>query len=91
MPEQQIPHENQPVVIIGAGHSGVAVAAGLRTRGWQGRILLLDVEKETPYERPPLSKELLKAGAPNESTPLRKEKFFQDKGIERVGDSRSSP
>ncbi|GAA3315580.1 NAD(P)/FAD-dependent oxidoreductase [Arthrobacter ramosus] len=85
MPEQQIPHKNQPVVIIGAGHSGVAVATGLRTKGWQGRILLLDAEKETPYERPPLSKELLKAGAPNESTPLRKEKFFQDKGIERVG------
>ena len=63
MPEQQIPDENQqPVAIIGAGHSGVAVAAGLRTRGWPGRILLLDAEKETPYGRPPLSKELLKVG-----------------------------
>ncbi|MFF2299194.1 NAD(P)/FAD-dependent oxidoreductase [Arthrobacter sp. NPDC058127] len=86
MPEQQIPNEHQqPVVIIGAGHSGVAVAAGLRTRGWRGRILLLDAEKETPYERPPLSKELLKSGAPDESTLLRKEKFFLDKGIERLG------
>ena len=76
MPSQQ-PTENRqnPIVIIGAGHSGVAVAAGLRTRGWDGDILLLETEKETPYERPPLSKELLKAGAPDESPLLRKEKF----------------
>lgn len=73
-----------PVVIVGAGHSGVAVAAGLRARGWEGGILLLEAEKETPYERPPLSKELLKAGAPDESAVLRKAKFYQDKRIQRV-------
>ena len=73
-----------PVVIVGAGHSGVAVAAGLRARGWEGGILLLEAEKGTPYERPPLSKELLKDGAPDESAVLRKEKFYQDKRIDRV-------
>lgn len=73
-----------PVIIVGAGHSGVAVAAGLRARGWEGGILLLDAEKETPYERPPLSKELLKDGAPDESAVLRKEKFYQDKRIDRL-------
>ena len=72
-----------PIVIIGAGHSGVAVAAGLRTRGWGGSILLLEAEKETPYERPPLSKEFLKAGAPDESTVLRKDRFYEDKRIDR--------
>ena len=85
MPDLQPGINNgQPVIIVGAGHSGVAVAAGLRTRGWVGGILLLDGEKETPYERPPLSKELLKSGAPDESTVLRKEKFYQDKRIERL-------
>ncbi|MDV8148380.1 NAD(P)/FAD-dependent oxidoreductase [Arthrobacter sp. B10-11] len=73
-----------PVVIVGAGHSGVAVAAGLRTRGWEGGILLLEAEKGTPYERPPLSKELLKPGADDESAVLRKEKFYQDRRIDRA-------
>ena len=73
-----------PVVIVGAGHSGVAVAAGLRSRGWAGGILLIDAENELPYERPPLSKELLKDGAPDESAVLRKEKFYADKGIDRL-------
>jgi 3-phenylpropionate/trans-cinnamate dioxygenase ferredoxin reductase subunit len=73
-----------PVVIVGAGHSGVGVAAGLRARGWEGSILLIDAEQETPYERPPLSKELLKDGAADESAVLRKEKFYQHKGIDRL-------
>ena len=83
-PNEQELSRTAPVVIVGAGHSGVAVAAGLRARGWEGGILLLDAEKETPYERPPLSKELLKDGAPDESAVLRKEKFYQDKRIDRV-------
>ena len=76
-----------PVVIVGAGHSGVAVAAGLRARGWEGGILLLDTENEAPYERPPLSKDLLKDGASDESAVLRKEKFYQDKRIDRLAGS----
>lgn len=73
-----------PVVIVGAGHSGVAVAAGLRARGWEGGILLVDAENGLPYERPPLSKELLKDGAPDESAVLRKARFYADKGIDRL-------
>jgi 3-phenylpropionate/trans-cinnamate dioxygenase ferredoxin reductase subunit len=73
-----------PVVIVGSGHSGVAVAVGLRTRGWEGGILLIDAENELPYERPPLSKELLKDGAPDDPAVLRKEKFYADKGIGRL-------
>jgi 3-phenylpropionate/trans-cinnamate dioxygenase ferredoxin reductase subunit len=84
MKHELMPGPAAPVVIVGAGHSGVAVAAGLRARGWEGGILLLEAEKGTPYERPPLSKELLKDGAPDESAVLRKEKFYQDKLIDRV-------
>lgn len=73
-----------PVVIIGAGHSGVAVAAGLRARGWEDGILLIDAENGLPYERPPLSKELLKDGAPDEPAVLRKERFYAEKGIARL-------
>lgn len=60
------------------------MAAGLRQRGWQDRIILIDHEAQAPYERPPLSKDLLKPQAPNESALLRKEQFYVDKGIERV-------
>ena len=45
-------------VIIGASHAGVNCAFALRKEGWQGRIVLYDVDPELPYHRPPLSKNL---------------------------------
>ena len=45
--------EQRSVVVIGSGHAGVGVAAGLRSRGWDGRIVLVDAEDQLPYERPP--------------------------------------
>ncbi|MDX8528558.1 FAD-dependent oxidoreductase [Mesorhizobium sp. MSK_1335] len=47
------------MVIVGAGQSGVAAAFELRNAGWQGSITLIGDEVHLPYERPPLSKELL--------------------------------
>ena len=50
------------VVIVGAGHAGGRAAEALRAAGHTGRVTLVGTEKHPPYERPPLSKELL-AGA----------------------------
>lgn len=73
-----------PIVIVGSGHAGVATAAGLRTRGWDGRIVLVDAQDGTPYERPPLSKELLTPGAGDKAALLRKEDYYEAKDIERM-------
>lgn len=75
---------SEHVVILGSGHAGVGVAAGLRTRKWDGSIVLVDSDETIPYERPPLSKELLAPGAPGEPTLLRKESYYEAHGIERV-------
>ncbi|WP_268801122.1 NAD(P)/FAD-dependent oxidoreductase [Pseudomonas huanghezhanensis] len=50
----------QPMVIIGAGHAGGRAALTLREAGFAGRIVLIGDEVHLPYERPPLSKALLK-------------------------------
>lgn len=47
------------IVIVGAGHAGGAAALSLRELGFTGEINLLGDEAHLPYERPPLSKELL--------------------------------
>lgn len=73
-----------PIVIVGSGHAGVAVAAGLRTGGWDGRIVLIDAQHGTPYERPPLSKELLTPGTGDKAALLRKEDYYEARGIERI-------
>jgi len=47
------------MVIIGAGHTGGRAAHALREAGWKGAITLIGTESHPPYERPPLSKEIL--------------------------------
>ncbi|MQS11869.1 oxidoreductase [Streptomyces kaniharaensis] len=47
------------VVVVGAGLAGAQCALGLRRGGWQGRIVLVGEEPHAPYDRPPLSKDVL--------------------------------
>jgi 3-phenylpropionate/trans-cinnamate dioxygenase ferredoxin reductase subunit len=49
--------------VVGAGLAGVRAAAELRARGYDGDLTVLGAEEETPYDRPPLSKEVLRHGA----------------------------
>ncbi|NKB56652.1 MAG: NAD(P)-binding protein [Alphaproteobacteria bacterium] len=46
-------------VVIGAGQAGGRAVEALRANGFEGRIDLVGAETHLPYERPPLSKELL--------------------------------
>ncbi|MDR7382418.1 NAD(P)/FAD-dependent oxidoreductase [Promicromonospora iranensis] len=52
------------VVIVGAGLAGAQTAVALRKHGFDGRVTLLGAEGLPPYDRPPLSKELLKRTEP---------------------------
>lgn len=47
------------IVIAGAGHAGGRAAEAMRQAGYTGRIVLVGDESHPPYERPPLSKEML--------------------------------
>ncbi|MBV2133335.1 FAD-dependent oxidoreductase [Pseudomonas sp. MAP12] len=47
------------IVIVGSGLAGVTAARKLRGRGYNGSIHLIGSEKELPYDRPTLSKDVL--------------------------------
>ena len=47
------------VVIAGAGQAGGWFAKTLLGAGFEGEILLVGAERHPPYQRPPLSKEVL--------------------------------
>ncbi|TYA73908.1 NAD(P)/FAD-dependent oxidoreductase [Seonamhaeicola marinus] len=51
--------KGQVCVVIGASHAGVNFAFNLRREGWEGEIIVYDIDKEFPYHRPPLSKAYL--------------------------------
>ncbi|MBV7486706.1 NAD(P)/FAD-dependent oxidoreductase [Bordetella sp. BOR01] len=58
------------VVIVGAGQAGGYVAWGLRDEGFKGEVIVIGDEAHPPYQRPPLSKELLGGACSIESTYL---------------------
>ncbi|MGL5165057.1 MAG: NAD(P)/FAD-dependent oxidoreductase [Afipia sp.] len=70
------------VIIVGAGQAGFQAAASLRDEKFAGRILLIGDEPHLPYQRPPLSKAALEAGAQAAGLSLRPSKFFDDRMIE---------
>lgn len=47
------------VVIVGASAAGLAAAETLRAEGFDGAVTLVGEEPHAPYDRPPLSKQLL--------------------------------
>lgn len=47
------------VVIVGASLAGMNAAHTLRRDGYDGRITVVDADPNTPYDRPPLSKQVL--------------------------------
>ena len=50
---------NSTTVIIGASLAGINAARTLRLGGHTGSIIVLDADPERPYDRPPLSKQIL--------------------------------
>jgi NADPH-dependent 2,4-dienoyl-CoA reductase/sulfur reductase-like enzyme/ferredoxin len=67
--------ESGRIVIVGASLTGLRAAERLREEGFTGSLTLVGEEPHQPYDRPPLSKQLL-AGSPwsaDSSLPRRRE------------------
>ena len=50
---------NSTTVIVGASLAGINAARTLRLQGHAGSIIVVDADSERPYDRPPLSKQML--------------------------------
>src|SRR5580704_17706670 len=74
------------VVIVGSSVAGVRAARALRAEEYQGRVTLVGEEPELPYDRPPLSKQVLTGAWPAERASLLTAQAAADAGIElRLG------
>jgi NADPH-dependent 2,4-dienoyl-CoA reductase/sulfur reductase-like enzyme/ferredoxin len=61
---------NGRIVIVGASLAGLRAAAALRHEGFTGSLTLIGDEPHEPYDRPPLSKQVLERWVPAEGTAL---------------------
>ena len=69
------------IVIVGAGQAGGEAAFALREGGFAGPVTIIGEEPHIPYERPPLSKELLVGDNEPADTYLRDQSAYVEHDI----------
>jgi len=68
-PSQELSGDST-VLVVGASLAGWRAVETLRTEGFEGRISLVGEERHLPYDRPPLSKQVLAGTWPPEKAVL---------------------
>jgi 3-phenylpropionate/trans-cinnamate dioxygenase ferredoxin reductase subunit len=66
------------IAIVGASLAGDSAATALRRAGFKGRLVVIGDEIHAPYDRPPLSKELLRGTRTTEQIALRRDPILAD-------------
>jgi 3-phenylpropionate/trans-cinnamate dioxygenase ferredoxin reductase subunit len=70
------------IVIIGASLAGAKAAEAARAEGWDGPVRLVGAERHLPYERPPLSKQVLIGREEPMSTEVRPGSYYSGQEID---------
>jgi len=74
------------MLVVGAGLAGAKAVEAARESGYDGEVLLVGDEGLLPYERPPLSKEVLRGEKPLDSSAVFDERWYADHQVELVLD-----
>lgn len=76
----------QRIAIVGANATGATAATTLRAQGFEGSITLIGEEPLPPYERPPLSKEVVRGEQGGAETRFQPDEFWVENAIDlRLG------
>ena len=76
------------VVIAGGGLAAQRCAETLRRLAFEGRVRIVCAEGHLPYNRPPLSKEVLREAAAEDGLAFRAAEWFEEKQVELVVEPR---
>jgi 3-phenylpropionate/trans-cinnamate dioxygenase ferredoxin reductase subunit len=80
----------QRFVIVGASLAGAKAAQELRDRGFDGEVVLIGADPERPYERPPLSKDYLRAESEREKVFVHPADYYEQHQIELITGRRAT-
>jgi 3-phenylpropionate/trans-cinnamate dioxygenase ferredoxin reductase component len=72
------------VLVIGGGPAGLAAARSYREAGGQGPVAIVSDEHRMPYQRPPLTKELLRGDSTEDDLPIESESWLSEHEISLI-------
>jgi 3-phenylpropionate/trans-cinnamate dioxygenase ferredoxin reductase subunit len=75
--------------MVGGGLATQRAAETLRRRGYDGRVRIVCAESDQPYDRPPLSKEVLAGAASDDTVAFRPPEWYRDNEVELLLDARA--
>ncbi|MFE7273600.1 NAD(P)/FAD-dependent oxidoreductase [Streptomyces sp. NPDC057623] len=71
----------QRIAVVGAGLAALSACDALRAHGYDGDLVLYSAEHGLPYDRPPLSKDVLLGKDRREDVLLRPEQWYHDQRV----------
>jgi len=77
------------IVIAGGGLAAQRCTETLRAQGYDGAIRIVCGEPHPPYDRPPLSKELLTGELPEGGLVLRPPSWYEERRVDLLLDTRA--
>jgi 3-phenylpropionate/trans-cinnamate dioxygenase ferredoxin reductase component len=78
------------LAIVGASLAGAKAAEAARDAGFDGRVVLIGDEPGDPYERPPLSKDVLRGEKEPDVARVHPDGFYAERSIEVINDRATS-
>ena len=73
---------SEPIVIVGGGLAAGTAVTELRELGYDGELVVVAEEPHPPYERPPLSKELLQGRKDAASTYVQPSDWYDEHKVD---------
>lgn len=70
------------IAVVGAGLAAVSACDALRAQGYDGELVLYSAEWGLPYDRPPLSKDVLLGKARRDDVLLRPEQWYEEQRVD---------
>jgi len=72
------------LLVIGGGPAGLSAARSYREAGGEGPVAIVGDEHRMPYQRPPLTKELLRGESTEEDLPLESESWLAEHDVSLI-------
>ncbi len=76
--------EDFELLVLGAGPAGFSTVRAFREAGGAGAVAIVGDEGRMPYNRPPLTKELLRGEQPEQELPLAPESWLVDQQVSLI-------